>query len=136
MAMRIRDIRVKDVAAGRNWRLRSATDVYQNMPDWEIEECSTFRPTDTVVYSALAVRRTGEVRPLVVIREVRTYEWWGDTCEYVDGAWRELAQSDGWEGEVFVASPLTDDPSFMGEYSHERQRTGFARWRDRLQDVT
>lgn len=132
--MRIRDIRVEDVKAGTNWRVRGATDVHQNMPDWEIEECSTFRPSDTVVYSALAVLRAGEVRPLVVIREVGTYEWWGDTCEYVDGAWRELVQSNDWEGEEFVASPLTEDPSFMGEYSHERQRAGFARWRDRLRN--
>jgi hypothetical protein len=96
------------------------------MIDWEIEECSTFRSSDTVVYSALVAFKTGEVRPLLVLREVGTCDWWGDTCEHVDGAWRELGQTSQWEeGECYIASPLCGDPSFMGEYSHEAQRAGF-----------
>jgi hypothetical protein len=128
--VRIRDVEVEDVIAGRNWRLKD--DAAPEMVDWEIETCSDFRASDTVVYSALAVFETGEVRPLLVIREVGTYEWWGDTCEYVGGAWRALGRADEWRAETYVGAPLENDPSFMGEYSHERQRDGFARWRDRL----
>jgi hypothetical protein len=133
--MRIRDVTIEAVAAGKNWRLKSGGDTSPNIVDWEIEECSAFRSSDTVVYSALAVFETGEVRPLLVIREIGTYEWWGDTCEYIDGAWRELgqtAQTNHWKREEYVASPLDEDPSFMGEYSHEAQRAGFTRWRDHL----
>ena len=89
--------------------------------------------SDTIVYSALAAFETGEIRPLLLIREVGAYEWWGDTCEYIDGAWHELGQTSQWEeGECYVASPLNEDPSFMGEYAHEAQRAGFAKWRDHL----
>jgi len=131
--MRIRDIKIEDVIAGRNWRLKSGGDAAPSMIDWEIEECSVFRSSDTVVYSALAAFKTGEVRPLLVIREVGTYDWWGDTCEYIDGVWRELDQTSQWdEGESYVASPLDEDPSFAGEYSNEAQRTGFTMWRHYL----
>jgi hypothetical protein len=128
--MRIRDVEIDDVAAGRNWRLKDGAA--SDMIDWEIEACPAFRADDTVVYSALAVFETGEVRPLLLIRELSAYEWWGDMCEYVDGAWRELGPADEWNAETYVADPLSDDPSFMDEYSKDRQRAGFSRWRDRL----
>jgi hypothetical protein len=128
--MRIRDVKIEDVVAGRNWRLKD--DAAPSMVDWAIEACQDFRASDTVVYSALAAFETGEVRPLLLIREVGTYEWWGDTCEYVDGAWRELGRADKWNAETYVADPVSNDPSFMGEYAHEKQRAGFARWCDRL----
>lgn len=132
--MRIRDVKSGDVAAGRNWRLKD--DASSSMMDWEIEECSTFRTGDTVVYSALALFLTGEVRPLLLVRDPTSYEWWGDTCEYIDGAWRELGRANEWNAETYVADPLGSDPSFMGEYSHDKQRAGFARWCHRLQAST
>ena len=103
----------------------------------EIDEFSSLREDETVVYSALAVvPSTGEVRPLLLVREVGTYEWWGDTIVYANGAWSEMQQEpqgSGWIGaESYVAAPLRNDPSFMGEYSPDHQRAGFARWRDRL----
>lgn len=120
--MRIRDIAVHDVAAGRNWRLTDGPA--PSMLDWEIEPCAHFRDGDTVVYSALAVVGLDAARPMVLIREM-DYEWWGDTCEFVDGAWSELGAEDEPSDECFVADPLSNDPSFMGEYSHEKQRAGF-----------
>ena len=68
---------------------------------------------------------------MVLIREMDD-AWWGDTCEYVDGAWSELGPDGEPSDECFVADPPNNDPSFMGEYSHEKQRAGFARWRDKL----
>jgi hypothetical protein len=131
--MRIREIKIADIVLGTNWILSETTDATSEMVDWEVEECASFRPTDTVVYSALAVLESGKARPLLLIREVGTPEWWGDTCEYVDGTWRDLAHSDELSLEEFVASPLDNDPSFMGHYAHERQRAGFARFRDHLE---
>jgi hypothetical protein len=78
---------------------------------------------------------------MLLLREVGTYEWWGDTLEYVQGVWRPLgangpsADADRWIGsKEYVAAPLPNDPSFMEEYSHEKQRAGFAQWRERLPD--
>ena len=131
--MKIRDVPVADGIAGRNWRLLD--DAHDCLLNWEIESCSELRAEENVVYSALTVLETGEVRPILLIREVGTYEWWGDTCEYVDGSWRELQQGACGPGEEYVAAPLSNDPSFMGEYSHEAQRAGFARWRDQLRST-
>jgi hypothetical protein len=131
--MRIRDVTIRDVFEGRNWRLTSSTG--RRIVEWKIEVASVFADTDEIVYSALSVYVTGEVRALLLIREVGTYEWWGDMVEYVEGAWRALQGPLGDKAvpsESFVAAPLENDPSFMGEYSHEIQRRGFARWRDRL----
>lgn len=132
--MRIRDVRIEDVAAGRNWRLKD--DSAFSMIDREIEDYAALCSGDVVVYSALAVFDTGEVRPLLLIRDPGSCEWWGDTVEYVDGSWRELGPVEDWKAETFVADPLSDDPSFMGEFSHDKQRAGFARWRDRLEAVS
>jgi hypothetical protein len=130
--MRIRDVRVDDVAAARNWRLKAVDDVPDDIIDWEIEDCSAFDLSDTVVYSALSVFEDGEVRPALVIREVGSYDWWGDMCEYVAGAWQALAPDPSTTTESCVGNPLPDDPSFMGEYAHDRQREQFARWRGAL----
>jgi hypothetical protein len=134
--MLIRDISMKEVKAGRTWRVADSHGL--EMLDWTIEPVADSGNDDTIVYSALAVLRTDDVRPLLVIREVGTYEWWGDTLEYVHGTWREF-QAGGDEGawataETYVAAPLPNDPSFVGEYSHDMQRAGFARWCERLHE--
>lgn len=130
--MLIKNIKLADVALGRNWRLKKDGDKQVSLVDWEVEQCSNLKASDTIVYSALAVLATGVVRPLLLIREGDSPEWWGDTCEYVNGVWRELGQSDLKVEECFVADPLPDDPSWMGEYAHDRQKAGFAQWRDRI----
>ena len=133
--MKIRDVAVSDVIAGRNWRLKGRDEYDSDIVEWEIEECDTFRATDTVVYSVLSAFRDAQIRPTLLVREVGTCEWWGDTCEYTDGAWAALRQSkdpDQWSAETYVAMPLSEDPSFMGEYSHEKQRAGFERLRKRI----
>jgi hypothetical protein len=131
--MRIRDIKIADILAGRNWRLLDSSVIEQSMTDWEIEVFSAFQPTDTVVYSALSILANGEVQPIVLVREVGTYDWWGDTCEYVAGGWRELG-SGATTLESYAASPLPDDPSFSGEYSHDKQRAGFALWSKKVRE--
>ncbi len=129
--MRIRDIGIRDVAAGMNWRL--IDDFLPSIVEWEVEECTDFQLADTIVYSGLTVFETGEVRPILLVREVGSYEWWGDTCEQVNGAWRELEQVIVRPlSEEYIAAPLPMDPSFMCEYSHEKQREGFLKYRNYL----
>ena len=128
--MRIRDVQIRAVAAGRNWRFSSCDDSVE-VVDWEIEPCSTFEASDTVVCSGLTVFEDSEVRAILVNREVGTLEWWGDTCEFVDGAWkqigREFGEVDFRQSESYAAVLLRNDPSFMGEYSHEKQTHECAR---------
>jgi len=136
--MRIRDVAPSDVAAGRNWRVKAFAAIDDAMMEWEIEECLTCGDDDTVVYSALEVDGNGEVWPLLMAREVGECEWWGDTCVYFDGAWRELDRVDIADGchkwESYVANPLVNDLSFMDECTRDVQRAGFARWRGGLQE--
>ena|SRR5258708_6082931 len=128
--MRTRDVGIREIAAGKNWRLKEPTP--QGMLDWEIEDCSNFKLNDNVAYSGVLIFRTGEIRPILLIKQVGDPEWWGDTLEYVDGYWRELRQTNHVSTDQYIADPLPYDPSFIGHYSHENQRTGFAKYRDRL----
>jgi hypothetical protein len=61
--MQIHDVTIRDVFEGRNWRLTSSTG--RRIADWKIEVASVFADTDEVVYSALSVSETGEVRALL-----------------------------------------------------------------------
>lgn len=131
--MRVRDISIADIAAGKVWRVRPPPEQepYPDLVDLEIEPGVDLREEDDVAYSALAViPAEGRVRATLLIREVGTYEWWGDMCEWVDGAWRDGLSPEWCDGELWVASPSALDPSFMGEETHEVHRAGFARWRD------
>lgn len=135
--IRIRDIDVLDVVAGKNWYLLEETTVRPTMLDWEVTERGTFSARDTVVYSALSVYVDGEVRAALMAKEVGTPEWWGDTCEYFQGKWHDVDQRDGAPvDETFVASPLDEDPSFMGEYSHAIQKRQFLLFKDRIPPAT
>ena len=128
--MRIRDIPVQHVKAGRNWGI--VDDRERDLCEWLVEPRVVAGERDIVVYSGLAWALNGEVWPLLLVREVGTYEWWGDTLQYVDGRWTLELVGDWTEAETFVANPLANDPSFLGEYCHDRQRAGFARWSDRI----
>ncbi len=113
------------MAAGTNWRL--VDDTADDMIDWVVEPCSHFGPADSIVYSALSVLSDGAVRHALMIREIGSLDWWGDSLEYEDGAWHEAGALDG-TVEEFVAEPHADDASFTGEYDHAAQRRGFRRW--------
>jgi|SRR5579859_4780249 len=134
--MRIRDIPLADVVAGRNWkRLDVSDDELEDMTAWSIEPCDSLESTDTVVYSALSTSTDGTVTALVVVRGVGTYDWWGDTCEFVNGQWRQVGlepEPTIEASEEFVANPLPNDPSFSDAYSREKQRAGFRLWRDKI----
>jgi hypothetical protein len=133
--IRICDIPLKDVKVGKVWKVTDDRD--PDMLRWSIEPLRALpREEENVVYSVIGVHPSGMVMPELLIREVGTYDWWGDSLQYVDGAWREIefVGEDGpWsKAEYYVGSPLPNDPSFSGGDSHEVHRTAFARWRDRL----
>lgn len=133
--MLICDIPLKDVKAGTVWRVTDSRAA--DMIRWSIEPVAELpREDDLVVYSVIGVRPSGAVRPHLLIREVGTYDWWGDSLEYMDGAWRGLGSGgdrEPWlDAEYYVGSPLSNDPSFSGGDAHDVHRAGFAKWRDRL----
>lgn len=128
----IRDISIRDVAAGYNWWVDVETDA-PSLLDFEVRDRPELQEADTVAYSGLAIRRDGLVRPILVIREVGTYEWWGDTLEYFDGAWHTPELSpDPIDAKMYIAAPLSNDPSFMGGDSAEIHRICFAAFHDWL----
>jgi hypothetical protein len=134
--MRLRDVKIEDVSAGTNWRLKDSRP--ERMVDWEVEQSSEFGPTDSVVYSGVTVYANGEVRPILLVKEVGDPGWWGDTLEFLHGSWRQVGLELRTVGErpvqseSYIAAPLPQDPSFMGEYCHANQRAGFERFRARL----
>ncbi|NJL26601.1 MAG: hypothetical protein HC897_01350 [Thermoanaerobaculia bacterium] len=133
--MRVHDVEIDAVVNEQNWRLKAGGDELPNMIEWKIEKCLSFAVSDTIMYSALTIVGKSEVRPLLLNREVGTYEWWGNMCEYVAGAWGELGRAESWESECYVAKPLAKEPLVMGECSHDKKRAGFSRWRNNLREV-
>ncbi len=117
--MRIREIPISEVRAGKNWRLvPPGDDAWLDLPveEWgDVQEADNFSEEDTVIYSALVAYPSGDVRPVLVVKEVGHADYWGDACEFVDGAWRQAgltANPNAPLGQEYVANPLPIDPSF------------------------
>jgi hypothetical protein len=140
--MQIRDLTVADIRAGHNWRLvepDSSFDENRPMEEWRIQAASRFTEDDEIVYSALWVTDGGIVTPLVVIKRVGDLDYWGDSCEWIDGRWRQVGLTPNPSappGQEYVANPLPQDPSFDApdhDYRAEH-RAGFRRWATNLGD--
>jgi hypothetical protein len=139
--MRIRDIQVSEVCKGKNWRfVPPEDDKWVELPieDWgDVQEADEFSETDIVIYSALVAYRSGEVRPVVVLKEVGDADYWGDSCQFVNGKWRQVGLTPNPEAKFaqeYVASPLLIDPSF-GSLDHDYRkwhRDGFLAHADAL----
>ena len=73
--MKIRDITIWNIRAGKNWRLTRPNDdgwLDLRMEEWgPIVEVTEFLPNDQIVYSGITVYPDGRVKPIVCIREVR-----------------------------------------------------------------
>ena len=117
--MKIRDILIRDIQEGKNWRfVPPENEEWVDLPieEWgPIEEATEFLRTDHVVYSALTVYPDGRVEPIVCIREVLDLDFGGSYCEIVDGLWRQLGlrpKPAAGPSNTFIANPLTIDPSF------------------------
>lgn len=134
--MKIKDITRDEIRNGKNWKLVNPQE-FSGIPALEelsIEEADSFRPEDYVVYSAMFVTDAGKVQPLVVIKEVGNPEYGGDSCELVDGKWRQVGlvpNPDAPLGTEYYANPLTEDPSFFADEEQDDRaynRENFQQW--------
>lgn len=131
--MKIRDITLRDICLGKNWRYLPPDDAWLDEPmeEWgPIEEAEDFSPEDLIVYSGITVYESGRVAPVVWLREVQYLDFGGDYCEFANGCWRQLGlepNTDAEHGETFFANPLNIDPSFdsVPDDYREHHRNGF-----------
>ena len=139
--MKINEITVEQIKEGKNWKVVSFDGFLElELEDMTIAECSDFSAEDYVVYSTIFVHDSGEITPMVMIKEVGTLEHGGDMCEFVDGRWQRVGAIPNPDLQIFgseyIANPLPNDPSFDtgdpadDEYAYNR--TQFMRWIERL----
>ena len=133
--MRIRDIPLAEIRAGRNWRLRSTQDPTwpeQPLEDWQIEAADTVEPEDSVIYSGVYVVEEPRfnVTPIVLVKELQGLDYGGDYCELVNGRWSQVGlvpNPTAPHGTEYIAAPRADDPSFdsLDHDYREWHRSGF-----------
>jgi hypothetical protein len=133
--MRICDIPISDVRAGKNWRLvppDTETWFEAPMEEWgEIIEAIEFASGDQVIYSALIAYSSGEVKGLLLHKEVGDGAYGGDYCEFVQGRWQKIGRTPDPNapiGQEYIANPLANDPSFEASDRDYREwhRRGFS----------
>lgn len=141
--MRICDIPVAMVRLGKNWRfVPDDSEVLGSpMERWEgVEDVAAgqaWLPDDSVIYSGLIVLSTGQVVPMLCLKEALCAEIGGDYCWFVNGRWRQLGVDHILGVEIVsshIASPLICDPSFDcedGSYRAE-EPSSFRRYVDQL----
>jgi hypothetical protein len=133
--MKIKDITLDDIRKGRNWRVTSVEHgAFPDVPleELAIEEAEEFESEDMIVYSTIFVTDSGHVKPLVTIKEVQTPEYGGDSCEFVDGRWRQAGlepNPNAPPGTEYFANPLKQDPSFDSDDDDRKwHREGFKKF--------
>ena len=136
--MRIRDIPLAEIRAGRNWRLTSEQEPEwpdQPLEDWQIEPALTLRAEDSVVYSGVYVvdEPSFIVTPIVLVKELKGLDYGGDYCELVHGRWGQIGlvpNPTAPAGTEYIADPRADDPSFDSPDHDYREwhRSGFRRY--------
>jgi hypothetical protein len=132
VAVRIRDITMADIRAGKNWRLTPPDDgrwFDAPMEEWgPLIETDQFTSGAHVVYSGVSACRSGRVVAIVQIKTVGDIDYGGDYCEFVGGAWRQVGlvpNPNAETSEEFIANPLSSDPSFTSGDYREYHRRGF-----------
>jgi hypothetical protein len=130
--MKIRDITLADIRAGKNWRLLTSEDERwfdAPMEEWgPLVEAERFSLEDHVVYSGLVAYSCGRVQAIVQIKTVGDLDYGGDFCEFVDGGWRQLGlvpNPNAEPGREYIANPLSVDESFSTDEYREEHRKGF-----------
>ena len=138
-AMRIRDITLAEVRAGKNWRFVAPDDdrwFHAPMEDWgPLLAAGDFEPDDHVVYSALMAYESGRTEPLLMVKRVGDLDYGGEYCEYVDGKWRQVGlvpDPDVEFGDEFIADPLGIDESFSEDEYRQQHREGFLKHAGKL----
>lgn len=140
--MKIRDIQIRDVLLGINWRFNSPNGrnwLTLPMEEWgPIEETTEFNPTDTIIYSGLIAYSNDIVIPIVCIKEVQDADIGGDYCVFKSGHWLQVGlipDPNTQVGHEFIANPLESDPSFDSPNNDFREynRKGFQQYASKLQ---
>lgn len=132
--MKIKEILLDDIRKGSNWKLTCVeNELDLPVEEWSIEHCDHFNLEDNIVYSGISVTDSGEVKALVLVKEVGYADYGGDYCELVDGKWRQVGlvpNPNAPHGREFIANPLDDDPSFYAGPNDFRKenRDGFKMW--------
>jgi hypothetical protein len=117
--VKIREIDVADVLAGKTWRfVEGRSETYEGpMEDWDgVKAGATLRPRDLIIYSGVLVT-SKRVYPLLLLKELGDPEYGGDYCMFVDGRWRQAGLDPGLgmeiaDAEEYIAAPSPLDPSF------------------------
>lgn len=140
--MKIRDILIRDILLGKNWRFNPPnSDDWLTLPmeEWgPIEETSAFQPENTIIYSGLIVYPNDIVIPIVCLKEVQDADIGGDYCEFIEDHWCQVGLNPNPDKEVgceFIANPLESDPSFdsLNNDFREYNRKGFQQYASKLQ---
>ncbi len=130
--MKIKDIKLEDVAAGKNWKVRDGSGTFEvdlsgsarvEFIQLEIEEAEEFTEDDYIVYSGIFLADSGRALPLLLVKRVGDFDYGGDYCEIHEGRWRKLGlepNPDAEFGFEFFASPLEEDPSFASDQDELR----------------
>jgi hypothetical protein len=133
--MKIKDITLDDIRKGNNWKVTSLEKgCFPDVPleELSIEKAEAFESEDNIVYSTIFVTDSGAVKPLVTIKEVQGREYGGDSCEFVDGRWRQVGlepNPNAPAGTEYFANPLEQDPSFVADYDFRKwHREGFKKF--------
>ncbi|MCP3973695.1 MAG: hypothetical protein GY720_04300 [bacterium] len=116
--MRISDLTLADIKAGKNWRASDFAAHLGPLHSMLIEETDGFRDDDTVVYPGVFISDSGKVSALLLIKRVGDIEIGGDYCELHEGQWRQVGlepDPNAEFGREAIASPLAQDPSFESE---------------------
>ena len=69
------------------------------------------------------------------MKEMGTVEYGGDYCEHVGGKWRQVGlepNPDAPTGQMYIASPHSDDPSFLADEDHAYHAGNFATYVARM----
>ena len=131
--MRIDEISISDIAAGRNWKISASWDPHEDPGYPPLSPAESFSDDDYVVYSAVFVTDAGKVTPMLLIKRVGDLDYGGEYLELKDGSWRRLGEEPdphAPHGVDFIATPLQCDPSFdAGDQDHRLyHRDNFRQW--------
>lgn len=117
--MRLREISVSDVFAGKNWRIRYATR--EDVPNPPVEESIDFQKGDAGVFSAVAKLADGSEHPTLAVKifdegghhQIQTFIYtklgWVDAMS--EGFYRALGKyaHDIFPFDVFIGNPWEGD---------------------------
>jgi hypothetical protein len=141
--MNIKDITINDIRKGKNWRIiPSPENIWIDLPmeEWgPIEELGKYSLEDSVVYSGIVIYKTGEVRPIVLVKSIDDSDYGGDYCERINGTWKQVGLVPNPNALIkyeFIANPLSEDTSFgsLNDDYRREHKNGFRMHVSKLKD--